>query len=51
MTRKIYQVKLKKVLFNYPDAIKKTKIALKSLNRFDKEKQCFKYLKIIKSLN
>ncbi len=43
--------KIEKVIFNYPDAIKKTKIALKSLNRFDKEKQCFKYLKIIKSLN
>ena len=25
--------------------------ALKSLNRFDEEKQCFKYLRIIKSLN
>lgn len=39
------------MILNYPGAIKKAKIALKSLNRFDEEKQCFKYLRIIKSLN
>ena len=43
--------KIEKVILNYPDAIKKAKIALESLNRFDEEKQSYKYLKIIKSLN
>lgn len=44
-------IKIEKVILNYSDAIKKAKIALKSLNRFDEKKQCLKYLKLIKSLN
>lgn len=42
--------KIKNIINNYPKAINKAKIAFKSLNRFEENKQCQKYIKIIKSL-
>ncbi len=42
--------KIKKVIFNYRKSINKSKIASKSLQRFAIDKQCKKYLKIIKAL-
>ena len=42
--------KIEFVILNYAKAIKKTKLAFKSLNRFSYNKQCEKYLKIFKNL-
>ena len=40
---------IEEVILNYSDALKKTKKAYKSLNRFSMKTQCNKYAKAIKA--
>lgn len=42
--------KIQHVILHYTKAIRKTKLAYKSLNRFSHDKQCEKYLKIFKDI-